>query len=285
VVSLTIALVTDSTACLPAYRVQQANIEVVPVHVVIDDQVFSEGLDITSQAVITALREGQEVSTTKPNPEAFADVYRRLRFQGVSEIISIHLSSELSGTYSAAVVAARESDVPVRVVDSRTVGLGLGFTVLAAADAIARNADFETVAALAHRAGRAVRAWLCVDNVDHLRRGGRIGFAQATVGAALSIKPILEIAGGKVIPREKVRTTGRSTARLVELCVQAASELGGDVEVGVQHAGNRAHADALSLALGRALPGVPVVISDLGAVLSAHAGPGAVAVVVAPIHH
>ena len=110
-----------------------------------------------------------------------------------------------------------------------------------------------------------------------------IGTAQAVVGSVLSIKPILEIAGGRVVPCDKVRTSARAQQRLVELAVQAAAELGDSVEIGIQHAGAREVAESLSVAMGRALPGVPVVLADLGAVLSAHAGPGALAVIVSPV--
>lgn len=278
-----VALVTDSTACLPPYRVEQANIHVVPVHVVIDDRTFSEGVDITSLAVNTALRDGRVVTTSKPHPETFSAMYHELALHGVTDIVSVHLSSELSGTYSAAVVAAREASLPVRVIDSRTVGLGLGFATLAAADAVMAGKDLAEVAEIAQRIGRGTRTWLCVETLDYLRRGGRIGTAQAVVGSVLSIKPILEIAGGRVVPCDKVRTSARAQQRLVELAVQAASELGGGVEIGIQHAGAREVAESLSVAMGKALPGVPVVVADLGAVLSAHAGPGALAVIVSPV--
>ena len=281
---MTVAVVTDSTACLPTYRVEQAKIAVVPVHVVIGDRVYNEGIDITPFAVTTALNEGREVTTSKPSPEAFANVYRQMAFQGATEIVSVHLSSELSGTYSSAVLAAREARIPVRVIDSRTIGLGLGFATLAAADAALAGHEIDDVAETALRIGRASRVWLYVDTLEYLRRGGRIGTAQAAVGSALSIKPILEIAGGRVVPCDKVRTASRAQQRLVELAVEAASALGNRVEIGVQHAGARAAAETLSVALGKALPGIPVVLAEMGAVLAVHAGPGALAVVVSPLH-
>ena len=126
---MTIALVTDSTACLPPYRVTSLGISVVPVGVVIGDQTYPEGVGINSQGVVAALKAGAEVSTTRPSPEEFSQLYARLNAAGASEIVSIHLSSELSGTYSSAVLAARDAQLPVRVVDSRSVGLGLGSSV------------------------------------------------------------------------------------------------------------------------------------------------------------
>jgi hypothetical protein len=161
--------------------------------------------------------------------------------------------------------------------------LGLGFATLAAADAALTGHDMDEVAETALRIGRASRVWLYVDTLEYLRRGGRIGSAQAAVGTALSIKPILEIAGGRVVPCDKVRTASRAQQRLVELAVEASAALGNKVEIGVQHVGARSAAEALSVALGRALPGIPVVISEMGAVLAVHAGPGAQAVIVSPL--
>ncbi|MEY4348611.1 MAG: hypothetical protein RIS43_1030 [Actinomycetota bacterium] len=277
------AIVTDSTACLPAYRIAQARIHVVPVQVTIDDETFDEGVSVSSMAVASALTLGREVTTNRPSPEAFAKVYQTLAENGFDNVVSIHLSSELSGTYSSAVLAARESIIPVQVVDSRTIGLGLGFAVLAASEAVQRGENLSSIVDVATRRGRAARAYLCVDSLEHLRRGGRIGDAQALVGTALAIKPILEVSGGRLIPRDKVRTASRATSRLGELAVQAALELGGNVEVGVHHVGARERAEAIATSIGKSLPGVPVITTDLGAVLSAHAGPGAVAVVVSPV--
>ncbi len=277
------AIVTDSTACLPAYRVAQSNIHIVPVQVTIDDETFDEGINISSMAVASALTLGRAVTTNRPSPEAFSALYQSLAQNGFDNVVSIHLSSELSGTYSSAVLAARESIIPVEVVDSRTIGLGLGFAVLAAADSAHRGDTLTQIVDKATRKGRAARAYLCVDSLEHLRRGGRMGDAQALVGAALAIKPILEISGGRLIPRDKVRTASRATTRLVELTVQAALELGGNVEVGVHHVGVREKAEVIATAIGKGLPGVPVITTDLGAVLSAHAGPGAIATVVSPI--
>lgn len=281
---MNIALVTDSTACLPRYRVEQTGLTVVPVQVVIGDQVYDEGVAINSTAVVGAIRGGAEVTTSRPSPERFAEVYRNLAKQGVEEIVSIHLSSELSGTYSAAVLAARESEIPVRVVDTRSVGLGLGFAVMEAASALRKGEDGAHVADAAGRAGHLSQVWLTVESLESLRKGGRIGLAQAAVGTALAIKPILQVVGGRVVQIEKVRTSARASTRLVELVVQAAGGLSHTWQVGVQHAGSPDRAAALAKDLGKALPGVPVVTTDLGAVLTAHAGPGAIAVVLSPMH-
>ena len=260
---MAVAIVTDSTSSLPAYLLEQARISVVPVHVIVDDHVFSEGVDISTESLVEKLRAGATVSTSKPNPEAFADVYRSLAFQGFSDIVSIHVSSELSGTYSSAVIAARSAELPVRVVDSRTIGMGLGFSVLAAADALTQGHGVGVVADRASRCGRAARAWLCVETLEYLHRGGRIGNAQAIVGNALALKPIVEIAGGRLIPRDKVRTTVRAHATLIDYAVSAAAEMGGAVELAVHHAMAAEKADQIATELGRKLPGVAITVVPL----------------------
>lgn len=276
------ALVTDSTACLPPYRVAQYGIEVVPVQVVIGDQTYDEGAGINSIGVAAALKAGAEVTTSRPAPERFAQLYTRLAASGFDQILSLHLSSELSGTYSAAVLAARECHIPVLAMDSRSVGLGLGFAVLAAANALNSGAPMGVAGDLAIERSKQSRIWLSVDTLDSLRRGGRVGNAQALVGSALAIKPILEVSGGKLELREKVRTNGRAAARMVELVSETAAEMGKSIQVGVQHANAADRASDLAREIGKALPGVPVVTTELGAVLTAHAGPGALSVVLAP---
>ncbi len=280
---MAIAVITDSTACLPKYVVERDRISVVPVQVTIDDTTKDEGVELNSLAVLAAINTGKHVTTNHPSPQTFQNLFSTLQMQGYDEVLAIHLSSELSATYSACVTAARDSSIPVRVIDSRSIGLGLGFCVIAASAAVKRGAALNEVAEIAASKGKSAKIWLAVETVDHLRKGGRIGTAQAFVGTALGIKPILEITGGKVVPFDKVRTTLRANSRLVELAVEAASELNGKVEIGIQHSGNRDRADSLAKEIGKALPGVSVVVAELGAVLSAHAGPGAVSVTVSAL--
>jgi DegV family protein with EDD domain len=280
---MAIAVITDSTACLPKYVVERDRISVVPVQVTIDDTTKDEGIELNSLTVLAALNTGKHVTTNHPSPETFLNLFSTLQMQGYSEVLAIHLSSELSATYSACVTAARDSVIPVRVVDSRSIGLGLGFAVMSASAAVKSGTSINDAADIASNKGKAAKIWLAVETVDHLRKGGRIGTAQAFVGTALGIKPILEITGGKVIPFDKVRTTLRANSRLVELAVDATNSLKGTVEIGVQHSGNRDRADSLAKDIGKALPGTSVVVAELGAVLSAHAGPGAVSVTVSPL--
>jgi len=194
----------------------------------------------------------------------------------------VHLSRELSGTWEAARVAADEvgPDV-VRVVDSRAAGMGLGYAVLAAVDAADAGADGAAVEGAATEVADRCRVYFSVDTLDRLRRGGRIGAAAALLGTALSVKPLLHVANGRIVLLEKVRTTARAGQRLVELAVQAAGT--GRADLAVHHLGAATRAAELATALGERLPGSGrLVVSEVGAVIGAHAGAGLLGVVVVP---
>jgi DegV family protein with EDD domain len=278
-------IVTDSTASLPAEVAQAHGIRVVPLQVVIGARVLDEGPDgATPEVVAQALRDFVPVSTSRPAPALFAELYRSLEAEGVEEIVSIHLSGEMSGTFESAQLAALEVDLPVHVVDSGQVGIATGFAAVTAADVLEAGGTAEQAAQAALARGEAATSLFYVDTLEYLRRGGRIGAAAAIFGSALSVKPLLEIADGKVVPRERVRTASRALARLAELAVEAAGDR--PVDVCVSHLANAGRAEELAATLAErlaeGLEGREVMCGELGAVLGAHVGPGMVAVCVAP---
>ncbi|KAA1426220.1 DegV family protein [Nocardioides antri] len=283
---MTIALVTDSTASLPPEVAAECRVAVVPVQVVIDDVAYDEGAEEASPAcVAAALREKRSVSTSRPAPAVFADVYRRLADEGATEILSVHLSSEVSGTFESAQVAARHAPVPVTCVDTRLVGPGTGYAVETAAAVLAAGGSRTAAAdAAATRAALATSVFY-VDSLEYLRRGGRIGGAAAMLGGALAVKPLLGIEGGVITTLEKVRTSGRAISRLEELAVEATEDQQVDVTVAHLASEERAEVLAASLAdrLEKQLDGRAVRCTELGAVLGAHVGPGMLAICVAPI--
>jgi DegV family protein with EDD domain len=285
---MSVALVTDSTASLPAQVVRERGITVVPLQVVIGAKAYDEGVDagdghsVTPQMLADALREWVPVSTSRPNPEAMLEVYGKLAADGAEEIVSVHLSGQLSGTFESAQLAARSAAVPVTPVDSRQVGMGTGFAVLAAADAIDGGADARTAAAAARSRAAATTSLFYVDTLEYLRRGGRMGAAAALVGSALAVKPILTLDDGRVVPFEKVRTAAKALTRLEELAVEAGE--GAEVDVAVAHLASPDRAAQLAERLGERLAtGLgdrAVRVGEIGAVLGAHVGPGMVAVAV-----
>jgi DegV family protein with EDD domain len=278
---MTIAVVTDSTAYLPAELNGTYDLTIVPLTVVINGWDGLEGIEVSPAEVARALTERRAaVSTSRPAPAQFVSEYRRLLDAGADGVVSVHLSAKLSGTYEAAQLAAAEVGPRVRVVDSGTAAMGLGFPALAAAASAREGHDLETVTRTAAEHAARVTTLFYVDTLEFLRRGGRIGAASALVGTALSVKPILHVEDGAVVVRDRVRTAGRALTRLVDLAVEAAGD--GEADVAVHHLGtpDRASAlvDALSERLGDRLR--DCYLTEVGAVVAAHTGPGLAGVVV-----
>jgi DegV family protein with EDD domain len=277
-----IALVTDSTAALPAATVERYGMIVVPLQVVIGARSLDEGSEATPETVAAALREYEPVSTSRPSPEVMAEVFHSAAAAGAEAVVSVHLSGEISGTFESAQLAAKQVEVPVETVDTRQVGMGTGFAALAAAEALARGSDARAAAEAAVARAASTRCFFYVDTLEYLRRGGRIGAAAALVGSALAVKPLLAIRDGRIGPLEKVRTSSRALARLEELAVVAARDIEGGVDIAVQHLSSDAKADTIATRLRDRLGLDAVVVGEVGAVIGAHVGPGMVAVVVAP---
>jgi DegV family protein with EDD domain len=278
-----VAVITDSTAYLPDELVEGYGIHVVPLYVVLAGHSGREGWDIGPDDVARTLAvRGQTVSTSRPTPGDFVAAYRRALDAGADRLVSIHLSSELSGTWDAARLAASQvGEHVVTVVDSRSAAMGTGFAVLAAARSAATGADAAVVARAAREIAAATRTLFVVDTLEHLRRGGRIGSAAAVLGSALAVKPVLHVQDGRVVPLEKVRTSTRALNRLVQRAVEAAGE--GAVSVAVHHLAAAEKADRLAAELRDRLPMLRELhVSQIGAAIGAHVGPGAVGIVVAP---
>lgn len=271
-----VAVVTDSTAYLPEGIAEKYGIRVVPLHVVLGSWSGREGTEVSPADVARALTARRvQVTTSRPTPGALAAAYQAT---GATEIVSIHLSSALSGTTDSARVAASyvaEFGIRVHVVDSRSLAMGLGFAVIAAAEAAAAGASLECVEAAAH----VDTTMLCyVDTLEHLRRGGRMTATSALVGTALAVKPLLIVRDGSIELLEKVRTFSKAMVRLRELLVEAAGD--GPVDVAVHHLAAPARAATLADSLRADLPGLQsLYVSEVGAVVGAHVGPGMLGVV------
>ncbi|MPZ59701.1 MAG: DegV family EDD domain-containing protein [Propionibacteriales bacterium] len=277
-----VALVTDSTSMLSEDVVAEHGLVVVPLQVIIGSTPYAEGSETSADMVAEALRAGQPVSTSRPAPEAFVSAYENAAASGAEAVVSIHLSSEISGTFESAQLAAKQVSVPVEVVDSRQVGLGTGFAVLAAAEAREAGEQPEGIAGAAHARAEATSALFYVDTLEYLRRGGRIGAAAKLLGSALAVKPLLRIEDGRIVPLEKVRTTGRALSRIEDLAVEVAGDR--TVDVGVAHLATPERAEVVAAHLRERIAGVrELVVGEVGAVIGAHVGPGMVAVVVSPL--
>jgi DegV family protein with EDD domain len=274
-----VAVVTDSTAYLPAGVVDRLEIATVPLQVVLGGVAGTEGVEVTPADVAAALNRRTTVTTSRPAPTDFAAAYQAALDGGASAVVSIQLSGELSGTWDSARMAAEEYGDRVRVVDSRTTAMGLGFAVIAAAEAALGGGTTNEVYEAAVRSVERTTTLFYVDTLEHLRRGGRIGAAQALLGTALSVKPILHVADGRIVPLEKVRTASKGIARLAALAVAASGD--SPVDVAVHHLATPDRAATLADQLPDRLPNLrDLHVSEVGAVVGAHAGPGLLGVVV-----
>jgi fatty acid kinase fatty acid binding subunit len=275
-----VAIVTDSTAHLPDGFADRHAVHVVPLRVLIDGRAVLDGVDIGPAELADAFAHRRTVTTSRANPDEFIPVYQRLLDEGASGVVSIHLSRELSGTWESARLAAEQVSADrVRVVDSRTTVMGLGFAALRAAAVASRGAALSEVERSAITAAAETRTYFMLETLEYLRRGGRIGAGAALLGTALSVRPLLYVDGGRILPLEKVRTTGRAMARLVDIAVQAAGSA--PVQLAVHHLAARDRAVELATRLDERLPMSPgCVVSEVGAVIGAHTGPGMLGVVV-----
>ncbi|WP_265522084.1 DegV family protein [Oerskovia flava] len=274
-------VVTDSTASLPTDLPAHVlgGVTVVPLHVLAGDEAFLEGVDLTADDVAERLERGQHLSTSQPAPAAFERAYAEAAAAGARAVVSIHLSGELSGTVHAAALAASGAPVPVRVIDSRTVGMGLGMAVLAARELAAQGHGLDAVARRALEVSDSSRAIFMVDSLDHLRRGGRLSAAAAALGTVLGVRPLLAVRDGKIEVVQKVRTRAAAVDRLVQVAV-ASADRRTEPRLAVHFLGD----DTLARDVADRLverTGAHVDVTPVSAVLGAHVGPGVLAVVVA----
>lgn len=276
-----IAVVTDSTAYLPPGLLATHQLTVVPLTVVLNGVEGREGVETFPADATQALSARRvSVSTSRVAPAQFVHTYRRLLDDGADGIVSVHLSAGLSGTVESARLAAAEFGDRVAVVDSRSCGMGIGFPAVAAAEAAAAGADLTAAHAAAHQAVARTTIYFYVDTLEFLRRGGRINAASALLGTALSVKPIMHMPDGVIVLRDRVRTASRGVTRLVDLAVEAAGDA--DVDLALHHLAAPQRAEALQTALAARFGDRlrSTYVTEAGAVVAAHAGPGLACVVV-----
>ncbi|GGC72160.1 DegV family protein [Hoyosella rhizosphaerae] len=272
---MAVIVVTDSSSTLPSDVVAQNNIRVVPLHVLHNGNDLREGVD----EIPSAVWRSNGVSTAGASPEELREVFdKAVRDSGGDGVVGIFLSRKLSSTWEAAHQAASDIGSAVRVVDSRAAAFSLAFVVQAAAVAANRGATRDEVYDTAVDAANRTSSFVYVNQLDNLRRGGRIGAASALLGTALAIKPVLQLEDGALGIREKTRTATKAINRLIDISVETARQKE-HVSIAVQHleAEDRAR-DVLARVTARLEGFHATYITDLGAVLGVHLGPGAISV-------
>jgi len=271
-----VAVVTDASAGLPPEMLHKYDIKVVPVDVIIDGVVRE---DISPHEIVQSLEEGLHVTTSRPAPDRFLKVFEDLHAGGYDGVAVGTLSAGLSGTFESARMAAKDCTLPVEVVDSQSIGLGLGLSVFDAASVAAQGAPIEVVARVLSLRAREASVYFYLDTLEYLRKGGRIGAASALIGTALAVKPILQLTDGLIAPCEKVRTESRAVERIVELAL-ARVKNDSCARFGIQHLGAPGRAQKCADFLKIVYPKAEIVISEVDAVAGVHAGPGLVAIIV-----
>lgn len=271
-----VAVVVDSTAYIPEELVKQYNLHIIPLHVNWAGESLRDNVDITADEFYAKLGQAKEMPTTsQPSAGEFFDFYSEVA-QTAESIVSVHISSELSGTIASAHAAAKlMEDFPIEIVDSRSTSMGLGFMALAAARAVADGADHKTAAAAARDLIPRMRLVFVVDTLEFLHRGGRIGGAQRLLGSMLSIKPLLQLDDGRIEPLEKVRTMRKATQRLLEIA-QESSGPGKKLHISILNAAVAAEAEAFAGAVQDALTPDELHVVGISPVIGTHTGPGAI---------
>ncbi|MFW2514604.1 DegV family protein [Demequina sp. SO4-13] len=278
-----VTVVTDSAASLPPELARKWGIGVVPLQVVIDGRARDEGEQIGPDEVLDALTSGRETSTSQPSVGAFENAFARAAAEGATHVVAVLISSKMSGTVNGAQAAAARADVPVTVVDSRTLAMATGFAAVAAAALAREGAGPDEVAAEAERVARGATCVFTVDTLDFLQRGGRVSPAVAAVGRVLSVRPVLELIGGEVEMVERVRSTHRARAavlaRAEAAMVQMAHPASAVLALGAGDYGDQAAGE-----LEARHPELAMLVrTSVSAVLAVHTGPGTLAAVVADL--
>ena len=269
-------IVTDSSCDLPDNLISEMNIKIVPLKIRFGDTEFVDRVELTTDQFWEKCQASDELpSTAAPSPGAFVEEFQNAASEGATGVVAILLSGELSATIEAAQQAAQlvKDEIEVRVIDSRTVTLGLGSVVMGAASAANSGANIEEVAAIASDSVNRTQVHAALDTLENLRKGGRIGAAGSLLGSMLSIKPLIEVRNGVVEPAGKQRTRGKALSYLVGVVEQNADQI---EQIFVTHA---ACDDVDSfLEQVRSVVSVEVLVGEVGPVVGAHAGIGTIGV-------
>lgn len=283
---MTVKIVTDSSCDLPDDLVAELGIDVVPLTIRFGNEELVDRRDLTPSQFWARCNTSAELpSTAAPAPGAFEEVFRKAAAEGAGGVVCVNLSSKLSATGESAAAAARAvaDVVAVRVVDSLSVTLGLGMVAVESARRAAAGASLEDIVALAEGMSRRTKVFGSLDTLEYLKRGGRIGAAQALLGSMLSIKPCIEVVDGKVEPGPKQRTRSRALQWLADQVGTRASAQGAaGAQAGIENLailhGDAPDVDTLLDLLAKHYPRERIVVGQLGAVVGAHTGPRTIGV-------
>jgi DegV family protein with EDD domain len=273
-----VRVVVDSAADIPPDIAEQLDITVIPLRVHIGGHTYLDGVDISGEAFYRELESTRSVTTTSlPSLDTLESAYRRLTAEGY-DIVSVHMSSRLSGTYNAALMASTGDDIPaesITVVDTKTICMSQGWCAILAAEAARKGKSMAEVAEIAENAASRSVLYGALETLEYVIKSGRVSRLPGTVGTLLSIKPILTIRlNGEAAIIERVRTRKKVLDRLVVLT----SELGPLERIAVMHGADPDGAEQIVDLLKPLNLPQPIIVGHIGAVLGTHIGPGGVGV-------
>jgi DegV family protein with EDD domain len=275
---MNVRIVTDSTADIPREQADALGITVVPLTVFFGDEAYRDGIDLDSAGFYRKLAASKELPrTSQPSPASFQEAYTRLIDEGADGIISVHLSSKLSGTYQSARTACNSlpevgKKIPIEIIDSKSISVGMSRSIFLAAQEARKGLGIEEIKS--HILDQLARSHILavLDTLEYVKRGGRIGGARAMLGNMLSVKPIVSLKDGEVVPVEQPRTRSKAYARIAQLLAES-----GNVEYVAIAEASEDVGQQLAQAVKAAYTG-ELPIYRLGAVLGTHTGPGTAAI-------
>lgn len=271
-----LAIITDSTCDLRADELEALKVRSVPLYVNFQGKVHRDWVDIDPAKIIAGVQAGADLpSTSQPSPEDFAKAYAGAVADGATEILTITISSGISGTFQSANLAAKEASVPVSIVDSQNASGGIAILVRQAARMRDAGASREAIVDMLESMKRHMLVLFSVGTLEFLQKGGRIGRAQAFLGGILNVRPILTLDDGKIAPAAKARGTKKAIAEIVERIKAHAAQHHGELVLDFLHIQDASLAEKLRKAIREA--GVEFEdgsLYEIGAVIAAHVGPG-----------
>jgi DegV family protein with EDD domain len=277
-----VVVVTDSTAYLPKNILQELNIQVVPLHVIWGDKIYKDGVDLKAEEFYPMLKAAKELPTTsQPSPQEFIDVYKPILDKG-DKIISIHISSGISGTLNSAHQAKEMLETKdVEIIDSKSSGMALGYVAMETARYAQKGNSYEDCIRIARKAVENIDVYFVVDTLEYLHKGGRIGGASAVLGSALDLKPILYFnKEGKLDSFEKVRTKKKAMKRLLEIAQEKVGEKK-PIHFAIMQVEAMEDAEFLRAELEKMFKPdeiAEMMIVTLSPVIGSHTGPGLVSI-------
>ncbi len=275
-----IKILTDSTSDLDKGTREKNNIHMIPLNVYFGEKSYKDGIDILPEEFYKELQTNPDhPKTSQPTPEDFKTKYEEL-LKDNNEVISIHLSSKMSGTIQSANIAKKELNTDkIHIIDSEIITHLLGLITIECSKAAEKGMKAKEIVEMVTRIKSDMHLYFVVDTLEFLQKGGRIGKASAIIGGLLNIKPILQVKDGEVCPFEKIRGTKKALARMTELLSNYLEKHKGDeIKVALAHAAGPELLNQLTDRLNKVYDCSKATIGQIGPVVGAHAGPGALAI-------